>query len=68
MVAGMNARHVRELLATECRKAGSQRAWAQAHAVSEQYVCDVLMQRREPAEKILSALGLRRIVTYERVE
>lgn len=51
-------------LRKECRAAGGQKAWAEAHGVSPQYVNDVLHARREPGESILRALGLRRVVTY----
>ena len=64
----MIAADVRALLRQECSAAGSQQAWAAAHRVSAQYVCDVLKERREPADAILAALGLRRVVTYERAE
>jgi hypothetical protein len=43
---------------------GSQKAVATALDISEQYLCDVLRDRREPGEKLLDALGLERVVTY----
>jgi len=46
---------------------GSQRAWAKRHNISTQYVSDVLSSRRPPGGKILQALGLKRVVSYERV-
>lgn len=47
-----------------CHAAGGQRAWAAAHGVSEQYVCDVLAARRDPGPAILRALGLVKAVRY----
>lgn len=44
--------------------AGSQRAFAQQHGISTQYVNDVLRGRREMGQKILDALGIDRIVSY----
>lgn len=61
----MTAAEVRDLLREACIDAGSQRAWATEHGVSPVYVSDVLSGRREPGEKILDALGLRKIVSYE---
>lgn len=58
---------VRALLLVKCREAGSQKAWATANGVSATYVNDVLQGHREPGDAILTALGLRRIVTYEAV-
>ena len=55
---------VSRMLREQCRAAGGQQAWAEAHGVSPQYVCDVLNGRREPGDKILSALGLVRVVRY----
>lgn len=43
---------------------GSQAAFAAQHAISLQYVNDVLRGRREPGQKILDALGLERVVGY----
>lgn len=61
----MDEYEVRDLLTSECQKAGGQKAWAIAHGISAAYVSDTLQYRREPGEKILAALKLRRIVTYE---
>jgi len=48
----------------ECKKAGSQKAWAELHDLGPTYVNDVLLQRRVPGKAILAALGLRKIVNY----
>jgi hypothetical protein len=56
---------VRGMLRRECRAADSQRAWADLHNVSEAYVSDVLLGRRDPGEAICKALGLRRVEMYE---
>jgi len=42
----------------------TQAAWAKANGVSPAYVSDVIQGRREPGEKILKALGLKRVVSY----
>lgn len=44
--------------------AGSQKAFAERHDISEQYLCDVLKGRREPGKKILDAVGFQRVVIY----
>lgn len=56
------------MLQEACVKAGSQRAWAKAHSVSEAYVSDVLSGRREMGESIAAALSLERVVTYRLTE
>lgn len=61
---GLSAEFVRGYLATECKEAGGQKAWAERSGVSPQYVCDVLQGRREPGDSICAALGLRREVLY----
>lgn len=52
------------LLARRCKEHGSQKAFAEMHDVSAQYVTDVLHRRREPGEAILNALALEKVVTY----
>jgi len=47
-----------------CDDAGGQSAWAARHAVSPQYVSDVLNARRDPGDSILVSLGLVRMVRY----
>lgn len=42
--------------------AGSQRTYAARIGVSQAYLADVLHCRRSPGERVLSALGLKRIV------
>ena len=56
-----------ELLRAAVGLAGEQKVWAKQHGVSAQYVNDVLHGRRKPGKTMLNALGLRRVVTYERL-
>lgn len=58
---------VRLVLKSRCDRAGSCKAWAIKHGVSQPYVCDVIYGRRYPGEKILKALGLRRVIGYEKI-
>jgi len=48
--------------------AGSQRTYAKGIGVSQAYLGDVLHGRRHPGERVLSALGLRRITIIAHVE
>ena len=57
-----------ERLRAACEAAGSQRAFAQAHQFTPAYVHDVLHGRRPPADRILDALGLERVVIYQEKE
>jgi hypothetical protein len=63
----MTAEKVREMLRNVCRKAGGQSQWAGLNGMSGVYVSDVLAGRKEPAGKMLAALGLERVVTYRKV-
>lgn len=47
-------------------RAGSQQAWARQIGISPQYLCDVLMARRDIPDKVLAALGYVRVVIYRR--
>lgn len=42
----------------------SQTLWARAHGISPAYVSDTLSGKRDPAGKILCALGLTKTVAY----
>lgn len=46
-------------------RAGGQGAFAKVAGVTQPYVSDVLKGRRPPSEKLLAAVGLRKIVRYE---
>ncbi len=56
--------HLRQLV----EEAGSQRNLAKRLGVSAPFIGDVLLGKREPAAKMLKALGLRRVVTFEKVD
>lgn len=45
--------------------AGSAKAWAAAHGVSEQFVSDVRHGRKEPTDRIARPLGYRRVVGFQ---
>jgi len=53
-----------ERLHQSVKKAGGQKAWAQKHGVSPQFVCDVLHGRRGLTETICQAIGLIRETVY----
>ena len=59
---------VNNALADACAVAGSQQAWAAAHGISPQFVCDVRQGRRAPTDRLARALGWRRVVSFERIE
>lgn len=64
----MTVDKVKILLKRACEKAGGQNRWAMLNDMSGVYVSDVLAGRREPAGKMLTALGLERVVTYRKVK
>jgi hypothetical protein len=47
---------------------GSQKEFAAHHKISEQYISDILLDRREPGKKILDALGFERVITYRKTK
>jgi hypothetical protein len=55
-----------EMLRERCTRSNQKQVAAEL-GVSPQYLNDVLARGKEPGEKILKALGLRRVVRYERV-
>ena len=47
-----------------CAEEGSQKAWAEKHGLSPQYVSDVLAERRLPGKSILAAAGFVKAELY----
>jgi hypothetical protein len=62
----MTEEQVKQLLRDECRKAGSQAAWAKAHGISLAYVNEVLRIDKPPGPLLLAALGIEK--SYRRVK
>jgi transcriptional regulator with XRE-family HTH domain len=60
----LSEQDIRERLRAAVAAAGSQQAFARQCDISAQYINDVLRGRREPGQKILTALGVERVVTY----
>lgn len=61
----MTEQEVIERLREAIKRAGSQRALAQAHGISEQYLTDVLRGRRAITARIAAVAGVERIVVVE---
>lgn len=57
----------RKLLDQAVSEAGSQAAFADAHKIARSYVCDVVTGRRDMSGKILPALGLKKIIEFEKI-
>lgn len=64
----MTPDQVRQLIVVQCRKAGSQIAFAKRIGVSAPYLNDILRGKREPAATICDALGIERVVSYRKVK
>lgn len=54
------------LLRWKCQEAGSQKAFADKHGLSKQYLSDVVRGDRPPGPAILRALGLDVVTRYRR--
>ena len=68
MRALLDQRDVVRLLRLEVNRAGSQKKWAKKNGVTQSLISMVLSGDRPPNEKIVSALKLRRVVQFERVD
>lgn len=55
-----------EILRALCAKSNQKQVAAEL-GVSQSYLSDVLLGRKEPGESILQPLGLRRVIRYERI-
>jgi hypothetical protein len=56
---------MRQVLILEIAPHGNASEWAKSRGISPQYVSEVLRGKKDAGEKILRAIGLRRIVGYE---
>ena len=64
----MNEQQVRAMLIRECGKAGSQRAWAEAHSLSPSFISDVIHGRRALTIAVLQALRVENLpARYRRI-
>ncbi len=55
-----------EIVKDQIKTFGSQKAFAAHCKISAAYLNDFLQNRREPGEKILTALGFTKIIYYEK--
>lgn len=67
-MADLKLDQVMNIIAAQLKRAGTQKALASDLGISQAYLNDVLQGRREPAGKLLAALGLERVVTYRKTE
>jgi len=64
----MDAIEVIGMLNRAVRDAGSQKAFAERCGVSQQFLHDVLNARRMPSEKILSTIGVKKVIRFVRIK
>jgi hypothetical protein len=53
------------VLREQTERVNSVKAWADANGFHSSFVGDVLRGRREPSERLLEAMGVKKVVTYE---
>ena len=68
MPALLDQKDVVRLLRLEVNRAGSQKKWAKKNGVTPSLISMVLSGDRPLNNKIISALKLRRVVVYERLD
>jgi hypothetical protein len=64
----LDQKDVVRLLRSEVNRTGSQKEWAKKNGVTPSSISMVLSGDRPPNKKIISALKLRRVVVFERVD
>ena len=64
----IDEKRLREMLSIAINVAGSQKAFAEKAGISEQFLSDILKQRREISDKILNWFGLERVIYYRRID
>ena len=68
MTTRLSETDVRELLSKTCTEAGGVNAFARMYHVSPAYVSSALSGKRTFGPKILKALSLKRVTSYEWVK
>ena len=63
----LNRWGVSMLLSQLCTEAGGIEAWGRPRGLSRGYIADVIAERRPPGDRIMQALGLRRVEMFERI-
>lgn len=59
----LTAGQIRDLIRDEMADWGSQKAVARRMNISPQYLCDVMLQRREPGPRIAAYFDMK-VITY----
>ena len=62
----LNLREVVELIRDEVHKAGSQSSWARQIGARQSDISNALGGRRLPVKAILDAIGLEKVIAYEK--
>lgn len=65
----MDEKQVRALLAERIKSEadGNESQWAQSKKISQGYITHVRKGLMAPGNKVLAALGLKKVVTYEHI-
>lgn len=67
-VEGISVGAIILILKRRVNETGSQKKVAKQLGISAQYLGDILQGRREPGEKVLKTLKLKRVVLYQDVQ
>jgi hypothetical protein len=60
----LTGEEMRHVLFKACEAVGSQKAWADDHGISPQYVCDILARKREVSAEVAFFLGYHKQTIY----
>lgn len=63
----MNEADIMDHLRAEVEVSGPA-VFARKHGFSHSYISDVMALRRKPSERLMTALGVKKIVTYKKVK
>ena len=63
----MTHQDVLDLLRRRIAKRESMSAWAAEHGIAKSYLSQVLAGHTTPGPSVLDALGLKKVVTYQRL-
>lgn len=64
----MNKKELLQYLHELVNEAGSQKELAARLKISQPYLNDILLGRREPSRLLLNAIGFEKVVSYQRKE
>jgi hypothetical protein len=67
-MALLGIENVRKMVRAKIKRAGGQKHWARLTGIERTNVSSVLSGQRPPSKGLLKALGLRKVIAFEKIK